>query len=124
MNIKKELHRLNIEDIIWIIYLFIILFSLYSNYLYRKYLLHNNSNAKKFSQKLDIIIAIIIFFVYIYFLKIAYEDLENNKNKSWQNKTYKKDFISFIGAFLFLIAGSITIYSSISTTSQDEIGFI
>lgn len=124
MNIKKELHRLNIEDIIWIIYLFIILFSLYSNYLYRKYLLNNNSNAKKFSQKLDIIIAIIIFFVYIYFLKIAYEDLENNKNKSWQNKTYKKDFISFIGAFLFLIAGSITIYSSISTTSQDEIGFI
>ena len=124
MNIKKELQRLNIEDIIWIIYFFIILFSIYTNYLDRKYLLQKDKEAQNKEKAINIIISFIVFFIYIYFLKISYEDYNNVKIKSWQNKTYKNNFISLIGSILFLIAGFLDIYTSINTTDPDEIGFI
>ena len=124
MNIEKELHRLNIENIIWIIYFFIILFSIYSNYLDKKYLLQKNKKAKIKEKNINIIISLIVFFIYIYFLKISYEDYKDVKIKSWNNKTYKNNFISLIGSLLFLIAGSLEIYTSLNITDPDEIGFI
>ena len=39
LNLEKKLKRLKNEDIIWIIYFFIVVFALYSNKLDREYLL-------------------------------------------------------------------------------------
>ena len=125
MNIEKQLQRLKIEDIIWIIYLFIILFSIYANYLNKKYLLHKNIFAKQKEKILNIILSLVVFFIYIYFLKISYDDYKNTPIKIKNNKKYRNNFINLISAILFLIAGLMDIYIAISDNSfDDEIGII
>ena len=46
-DVEKKLKRLKNEDIIWIIYFFIVVFALYSNKLDRDYLLKKDKEAYK-----------------------------------------------------------------------------
>lgn len=47
MNIGVKLQRLKTEDLIWIIYLFIAIAALISDYYERNYLQTNNSTSQK-----------------------------------------------------------------------------
>lgn len=123
MNIFKRLRRLRNEDFIWIIYFFIAAFAIFSNKLEREYVLNNNNVAYKKSKTINIILFLVAFFIYLYFVLLFTQDL-NNMEKNFNNEKYRNTFLQLIAALLFLIGGIIYLVEAISERDIEEIGFI
>ena len=68
-ELNRRLKQLKVEDFIWIIYIGIIIFSLYSNTFERKFFLYNILKSKETYRKITIGIFVILVIVYAYFLK-------------------------------------------------------
>lgn len=116
-DVEKKLKRLKNEDIIWIIYFFIVVFALYSNKLDRDYLLKKDRDAYKREKSINITIFFIAFFIYLYFLLLLTEDL-GNMEKNFDDPNYRSTFIQLIAAILFLIGGAIYLINEI--TRKDD----
>lgn len=122
-NIDKKIKQLKTEDFIWFIYIFIILFSWYSNDLERKFFLFNDLNSRDKYRKVMILIFSVLVVVYFYFLYDSYGDVKNI-NFNNMSKKDKLSFFSFIGSLLVFISGIIFLYIVYVDTSIDvEIAF-
>lgn len=122
-EVKKRLKTLKIEDIIWVIYLGIIIASWYSNNLERDYFINGNTQSKEKYRKIIITIFTILIICYLYFLNYSYQDIKNLKNNE---TTTKKNlvYLSFIGLLLVAISGFIFLYIAIKDEKLDiEIAF-
>lgn len=123
-DVEKKLKRLKNEDIIWIVYFFIVVFALYSNKLDRDYLLKKDKDAYKREKSINITIFFIAFFIYLYFLLLLTEDL-GNMEKNFDNPNYRSTFIQLIAAILFLIGGAIYLINEITRKDDDlDVGLI
>ncbi len=116
-DVEKKLKRLKNEDIIWIVYFFIVVFALYSNKLDRDYLLKKDKDAYKREKSINITIFFVAFFIYLYFLLLLTEDL-GNMEKNFDDPNYRSTFIQLIAAILFLIGGAIYLINEI--TRKDD----
>ena len=123
MDVFARLKRLKNEDFIWIIYFFIAAFAIFSNKLERDYVLNNNNVAYKKSKTINIILFLVAFFIYLYFVLLFTQDL-NNMEKNFNNEKYRNTFLQLIAALLFLIGGIIYLVEAISERDIEEIGFI
>ena len=123
MDVLARLKRLKSEDFIWIIYFFIAAFAIFSNKLERDYVLNKNSVAYKKSKTINIILFLVAFFIYLYFVLLFTQDL-NNMEKNFNNEKYRNTFLQLIAALLFLIGGIIYLVEAISERDIEEIGFI
>lgn len=124
MNNKLDrLEDIKKENIVWIIYIGIIILSYYANSKEKKYILYNDEKSKKEYQNLMIIIFSILFVIYYYFTKDSYDDLKNINifdTKKKKNLLY----LSFIGSLLILISGAIFLIIAIVDDEIDtEIAF-
>ena len=108
----KKLKELKIEDFIWVIYIGIIILSWYSNNLERKYYIYNDILSKNKYREIIILIFTILIFVYIYFLKDAYDSLKELKETD-SDKKKLLIFLSFIASLLIAISGFIFLYIAI-----------
>lgn len=107
MNDKlKRLEDIKIENIVWIIYIGIIILSWYANSKEKKYLLYNDLVSKKEYQNLLILIFTILVIIYFYFVKSGYEDILNLTSYDSPKKQMLTKF-AFIGSFLILVSGII-----------------
>lgn len=107
MNDKlKRLEDIKIENIVWIIYIGIIILSWYANSKEKKYLLYNDLFSKKEYQNLLILIFTILVIIYFYFAKSGYEDILNLTSYDSPKKQMLTKF-AFIGSFLILVSGII-----------------
>ncbi len=123
-DISRKLKRLRNEDIIWIIYFFIVVFALYSNKLDRDYLLNHDNGAYKSEKYINIGIFFVTFFIYLYFVLLLTEDL-SNMERNFNNEDYRSTFIQLIAALLFLIGGSIYLINEIVRKDDDlDVGLI
>lgn len=123
-DVEKKLKRLKSEDIIWIIYFFIVVFALYSNKLDRDYLLKKDKEAYKREKSINITIFFVAFFIYLYFLLLLTEDL-GNMEKNFDDPNYRSTFIQLIAAILFLIGGAIYLINEITRKDDDlDVGLI
>lgn len=121
--LSNKLRQLKIEDFIWVIYIFIIFLSWYSNNLERRYFIYNDVESKEKYRKIIIFIFSILVFVYLYFLKDSYNDV-NNLNKYDSPKTKKLISLSFIASLLIFISGLIFLYIAVNDEDLNvEIAF-
>ena len=123
MNIFNRLQRLNNENKIWIIYFFIAAFALLANSYEKDFLLKRNINNYQKEKTIHIVIFLVAFFIYLYFVLIFTEDL-NNMEKNFNNAKYRNTFLQLIAALLFLIGGAIYLVHEVLNNEIDEIGFI
>ena len=115
---SKIIKNIQAENVAWIIYIVLILLSLYSNYLEKNYYLYNDIKAKEDYRKLNIFIFSVAFIVYFYFFKGSLEDflnLENDKN----SRKYYFNEINLIASSMILIAGALLVYIAIFDTELD-----
>lgn len=98
-DINEELKRLNIENLIWIIFIILSLLSILGNYDERMYLKEKNSYYKDQANKIFEFSLVVTFFIYLYFFTRNYEAYNNATIE--QKELYQ---IKVIGT-LFLIAG-------------------
>ena len=120
-NINERLKEIKTEDYIWILYIGIIAFSLYSNTLERKYFINKDIAAKNEYRSINTMIFTILVFVYAYFLNGSYNDFKNIGSK-----TKNKDLItlSFIASLLIFVSGIIFLYISLIDKDIDiELAF-
>ena len=124
MNDKlKRLEDIKIENIVWIIYIGIIILSWYANSKEKKYLLYNDEQSKREYQNLLILIFSILVIVYYYFAKDSYDDYIKLKNEN-NDKKKNLHLALFIGSFLVLISGVIFLSIAIMDENIDvELAF-
>lgn len=122
-ELEKRLKQLKIEDYIWILYIGIIILSLYSNTLERKYFLYNDNISKEKYRKITIGLFTVLVIVYAYFLNDSYSDYKDIKK---EKSPKKKELItlSFIGSLLIFISGILFLYIALSDENIDvEVAF-
>ncbi len=124
MNIGIKLKRLKNEDLIWLIYFFIVIGALMSNEYEKNYLLTGDSSNQKRFKILNITIFCVAFFIYLYFVLLNYEDVQTLR-KDASRKEVLNVHIGLISSILFLVAGALAIVGEINRGGPDEdIGFI
>lgn len=122
-ELNKRLKQLKVEDFIWIIYIGIIIFSLYSNTLERKYFLYNDQRSKEKYRKIMIGIFVILVVVYAYFFKDSLDDVKSLRPYE-QPKVKNLTKLSLLGSFLILLSGIIFLYIAINDENIDvELAF-
>lgn len=119
----KKLNEIETENIVWLIYIGIIVLSWYANSKEKEYLLYDNQTSKKEYQNLLIIIFTILLIIYYRFAKSSYEDVQSlTEFDSEKKKTLTK--FSFIGSLLILISGVIFLGLAIADDDIDiELAF-
>ena len=111
-DVAKKLKRLKNEDMIWIIYFFIVVFALYSNKLDRDYLLKHDSLAYRREKCINTTIFFIAFFIYLYFVLLLTKDI-GSMEENLSDPAYRSTFIQLIAAILFLVGGAIYLVNEI-----------
>ena len=120
-DIIKRLKQIKIENNIWIIYIGIIILSLYGNFKEKEYFLTNNIQSKEIYRKINAFIFIILIIVYAYFEKDAIESFQNKK-KSTTQRNY--DTLILIASTAILISGFIFLYIILEDDNlEEEIAF-
>ncbi len=124
MNIGIKLNRLKKENLIWLIYFFIIIAALLSN-AYEKYFLETKDyRNEKIYRTLNITVFCVAFFIYLYFVIVSYEDVEYLKKTSTKKEVIHAH-VQLIAAILFLVAGGLALYNEINKAAPDtDIGLV
>lgn len=122
-DLGSKLKSIDTEDLIWVVYLGIIIFSWYSNSLERKYFLFNDLKSKDKYRDTLIIIFSILLVVYTYFLKSSIRDVKNIKPYDSLKKK-RLVYLSFYASLLITISGFLLLYIAYNDDSVDvEIAF-
>ena len=118
-----KLNDIHTENIVWFIYIGIIILSYYANSKETKYLLFDDEESKKEYQDLLILIFSILVIVYYHFAKSSYNDYKK-LDDNVSNDVKKLQLASFIGSLFVLISGIIFLYIAICDENIDvEIAF-
>ena len=112
-ELERKLKQLDIEDLIWVIYIFIILASWFANSLERDFFINNNQDSKEEYRKIITFIFTILLIVYFYFLNDSYNDVKGLKPTD-SPKTKSLITLSFIASLLIAISGLIFLYIAIN----------
>lgn len=119
ININKDLEKIKLEDYIWYIYLFIVAFNLYSNYLEKQYITTGDTQARDKFRLINNIVLSVILIIYLIFLYAAFKDLKDLKHNDSAMKK-RLTTLAVIAALLFVIAGAITLYVSLKKPALDD----
>lgn len=118
-DINETLKELNIEDYVWIIYIFLSIFALISNYYEKNYIITKNKDSKKGFRTINTTIFIIVFFIYLYFVLLNYKEIKKLGPHNSPRKIFWTN-AGFIASVLFLIAGIISLLISIFGDDEDD----
>ena len=119
--IGGKLKNIQIENLIWLIYFFISIAAIVSNYFETNYIKYKNINDFKHYKTINITIFTIAFFIYLYFVYINYKNISTLKKNASKQKVLNSN-INFIASLLFLIGGILYLYTeSKSLNTEDEI---
>lgn len=122
-DIEEKLKQLKVEDFIWLIYIFIIFLSWYSNDLERDYFINKNEESKDKYRKTIIFIFLVLTIVYTYFLKNSIDDIRGIKPTDTDEKK-SLIYLSFLGSLLIFISGLIFLYIAFKDKNIDvELAF-
>lgn len=119
ININKDLEKIKLEDYIWYIYLFIVAFNLYSNYLEKQYITTGDIQARDKFRLINNTVLSVILVIYLIFLYAAFKDLKDLKHNDSAIKK-RLTTLAVIAALLFVIAGAITLYVSLKKPALDD----
>ncbi len=110
-NALEHLEELRKDDYIWYIYIFIVVFALYSNYLERDYVYTKNKRELEAYHSINIVLFTIAFFIYLYFLNVNARHYDKKKNFN--------NFLSLAGTSLLLASGALILIAEIRNSSED-----
>lgn len=124
MNVGIKLQRISEENFIWVVYFFIIIAALLSN-AYEKYFLETKDlRNQKIFRTLNITIFCVAFFIYLYFVIISYENVQELRESSTKKEVISAH-VQLIASLLFLVAGGLALYTELNRDEPDtDIGVV
>lgn len=115
-SIENEVYSLQMDDLVWYIYIFIAVAALYSNKLECEF--KKNKDKKKLTEyhSINLVVLTIAFVIYIQFVLRAFKSYGKNPNTN--------TLINVIASILFLSAGGLFLYLELVTTDSEinEVG--
>ena len=120
---SRRIEQIKVENIVWIIYFFLIGLCLYANSLEKDYFLTGNLEKKESYRKITIFIFVVAVIIYLYF---TYDNYEDYKSLSINDSIKKKRLteLSLFASSLVLISGLMFLYISIVDTELEiELAF-
>lgn len=108
----RRLQQIKVENMVWIIYFFLIGLCLYANSLEKDYFLTGNQEKKEAYRKLTIFIFIVAVIIYLYFFFDNYKDVKSF-NPMDHSKKKSLNELSLLASSLILISGLIFLYIAI-----------
>ena len=114
----RNLKLLKYEDIIWLIYFFIVIFALVANSLERYDLLNKSKFYEQTAKKINTTLLLIAFFIYLYFVIVSINNLEILKKEAYSKKT-RVAFERLIATIIFLVGGAYTLYADFDANTTD-----
>lgn len=117
-DFKRKLDLITTEDFIWLIYFFIIIFSLIANAYEESYLFTNNKKDRDTGRKINITLLVVAFFIYLYFVIVAIQDIDLLRT----NNNPRKKRIAMerlITTLVFLVGGALSIYAELDDNQGD-----
>ena len=122
-ELSERLKEIRNEDIIWVIYIGIIILSFYSNNIEKKYFFTKNEDLKKKYKDIIIFIFVILVIVYFYFAYDSYKSVKSLRKTDTKKKCDLTN-LSFVASVLVLISGIIFLYIAIEDENIDvELAF-
>ncbi len=122
-SILRNLKELEIEDLIWVITLFTASFAIVSNKLEREFLFTGDLTKQKKFKTINITLLSIAFFIYLYFVMLAYSRFKlNNPNTTFKQLRIRE--ANFIAAVLVLLATIIYFITSILSDDNTAIDLL
>ncbi len=122
-SILRNLKELEIEDLIWVITLFTASFAIVSNKLEREFLFTGDLTKQKKFKTINITLLSIAFFIYLYFVMLAYSRFKlNNPNTTFKQLRIRE--ANFIAAVLVLLATIIYFITSILSDDNTDIDLL
>ena len=118
MNIGVKLQRIKEENLIWVVYFFIIIAALLSNAYETYFLKTKDDHQQKIFKTLNITIFCVAFFIYLYFVVISYQNIQELKETSTKKEVLSAH-IQLIASLLFLVAGGLSIWAEINKDDFD-----
>ena len=115
-SISGQLFDVEKENIIWLIYLFIIGANFISNYFEEKYLYTVDEKYRKIFRYINILVLFIALCIYIYTTCVTY------KNTKKDSPTYRK--LLLLASICILIGGAIYLYVEVYKNANPEIDII
>lgn len=116
---SETIKEVNIEDYIWIIYIFIAIFAIVSNHFEREYLEKHQRRDESIFRTINTEIFIVTFIIYLYFVYINYKHIKRLDPNSSPKQVFLAN-AGLIAALLFLIGGGISLYISIVGDDEDD----
>ena len=108
-NMKNYIKELEIENLIWIIYIFISILAIISNYYEKKYYYFKIFKDKEKYRQINMTIFTIALIIYLYFYYLQIKNKSTSKNENL--KTYAN--------LLFIIAGAIFLFTEYQIFSEE-----
>lgn len=105
----KQLIRIDNENYIWVIYIFILILNFISNKYEKDFLLYNKQSDKNNFLMINKTVVIILFIIYIYFLGLTIDDIKS-LNINISKKQLLNLNLQLMANILFVIAGAILVY--------------
>lgn len=113
----RDLKLLHEEDIIWYIYFFIVLFALIANSFEEKYIYTKNKSDRQQGRNINIVLLIVAFIIYLYYVKIAMEDVNISIVKDERRQRVALERL--ITTLVFLVGGALSIYTELDDNAGD-----
>lgn len=108
-ELEKRLSEINTEDMIFIVFIVIIILSYVANEYEKKYFINGDDNDRLRYYYLQIFVFLIVVIINIYYVLSSYKELVNlSCNVSY--KKYKYAYLDLVAGIFALIATSIILY--------------
>lgn len=109
-NVKSEIDRLNFEDLLWIIFIFLSIMNIVGNYFQKEYVVTNYQYYEDKASNVSIFVLIILVFVYLYFFTRNC-NMYNNKGIN----VTTTDLVKVIGSLFFVIGAICLLYFQVNS---------
>lgn len=113
----RKLKLLKEEDIVWYIYYFIVTFAIIANSFEEKYIDTKNLKDRQSGRKINIVILIVAFIIYLYYVSIAIEDIKIARSKNPRRQRVALERL--ITTLVFLVGGALSIYTELDDNAGD-----
>lgn len=109
-NVINETKRLNFENILWIIFVFLSIMNIVSNNFQKDYVVSNDQYYEDKAKKISIFVLTVLLFVYLYFFIRNY-NMYNSKGMD----ASREDFIKVMGSVFFILATLCLLYFQVKS---------
>lgn len=114
---NNEIKDLEIDEIIWVVFIFLSIINITGDECKKKYCVNKDKNEEERAKVIFLFTLFVSFIVYIYIASIKYKRVKYNYQNNLDNKLAKRRFFASI---LVIIASSIYLYCQIEEVNPSN----